>query len=242
MNGGQPWGNGVPGFGGLIIGNNGIETRNTQLLLSADRPYTKESGWSATFAYTYTHATQNRDINEHYSFDEETIGQYPFITSNAAPKHRFVATGSIDGPGGFTYSTKLTLATPTPHNDIACYLAGGQYFPTGSSCTPIAGTVSGAFDPTAPNGTGAQRFLLGGKIFGYRQVDFAINKNFDLTHGLSAYIRADLLNFFNFKNYSDYLVNYGGNGTLNPYPIAYSRTGNIFLPPRELKVTLGFRF
>ncbi|MDE3072375.1 MAG: TonB-dependent receptor, partial [Pseudomonadota bacterium] len=32
-NGSQPWGNGIPGFGSLIIGNNGLETRTTQVLL-----------------------------------------------------------------------------------------------------------------------------------------------------------------------------------------------------------------
>ena len=35
QNGGQPWGNGVPGFGALIIGSNGIATKTTQVLLSA---------------------------------------------------------------------------------------------------------------------------------------------------------------------------------------------------------------
>ncbi|MEP6484401.1 MAG: TonB-dependent receptor [Rudaea sp.] len=244
MNGGQPWGNGVPGFGSLIIGNNGIETRNTQLLLSADKPYTKESGWSATMAYTYTHATQNRDINEHYSFDEESIQQYPFITSNAVPKHRFVATGSYDGPAGFTISSKLTLATPTPHNDIACgLLPAGQFYPSGSTCTPIAGTVSATVDPSFPNAAGAQRFLIGGKVFGYRSVDFALNKNFDLTAGLSAYLRADFLNVFNFHNYSDYLTNYGGDGVVRPNPVAYVSNGNVLQPfGREIKVSIGFRF
>jgi len=49
QSGGQPWGNGVPGFGGnLILGGNGIENRTTQLLLSADKPYTRESHWGAT--------------------------------------------------------------------------------------------------------------------------------------------------------------------------------------------------
>jgi outer membrane receptor protein involved in Fe transport len=245
MNGGQPWGNGVPNFGNLIIGNNGIETRNTQLLLSADKPYTKDSGWSATFAYTYTHATQNRDINEHYSFDEETINQYPFITSNAAPKHRFVATGSVDGPAGFTFSSKLTLATPTPRNDLACgILPANTYYPTGSTCTPIAGTVGGTYSGTDSNAATASHFLLGGKIFGYRQIDLAINKNFDLTAGMSAYIRADFLNVFNYHNYSDYYTFYGagGSGVYAPSPAAYQKYGNISGPPRELKVSVGFRF
>ncbi len=65
--------NAVPGFGNLIIGNNGIETRDTELLLEADKPFTRESHWGATIAYTYSNATQNRDITQHYSFDEPTI-------------------------------------------------------------------------------------------------------------------------------------------------------------------------
>ena len=226
-NGSQPWGNGVPGFGALIIGNNGIETRTTQLLLSADKPYTKESGWGTTFAYTFTRATQNRDINEHYSFDEATIGQYPFIDSNAASRHRFVATGVIDIPWGITLSAKLTLATPIPVNDIACY---GATFPNGSGCTPIAAT---------PGGNG--KFLVGGKVFGYRDVDFQATKDFDFG-GIRLYGRFDLLNAFNFRNYKDTLVNWGSNGVRNNNPAIYNPTGNIAFVPRTIKFTVGMKF
>lgn len=227
-NGSQPWGNGVPGFGGLIIGNNGIATRTTQLLLSADKPYTKETGWGATFAYTYTRAKQNRDINEHYSFDEATIQQYPFVVSNAAAKHRFVATGVIDIPWGITLSAKLTLATPTPYNGIACY---GVTYPNGSGCTPMA---------AIPGGNG--KFLIGGKAFGYRDIDFQATKDFDLGHGLKLYGRFDVLNVFNFRNYSDVLVNWGSNGVANPNPAMYNPTGNITFVPRTLKLTVGMKF
>ncbi len=239
MNGGQPWGNGVPGFGSLIIGNNGIETKTNQVLLSADKPYTHDSGWSATLAYTYTDAKQNRDINEHYSFDEETIHQYPFILSNAASKHRFVATGSIDGPWGLLFGGKLTLATPIPKNDIACY---GVTFPTGSNCTPIAGTPSGGGNVNDPNAIGPQGIGIGGKIFGYRAFDMQITKDFDMTAGISMYVRFDALNIFNYHNYSDYIVNWGGNGVLNQYPVSYNSIGNITGVPRTFKLTAGFRF
>jgi hypothetical protein len=83
----------------LLVGNSGIEANNTQLLLSADKPFTADSKWGATFSYTYTDADQNRDINEHYSFDGVSIKEYPFILSNAASKHRVVATGTFAGPG-----------------------------------------------------------------------------------------------------------------------------------------------
>ena len=182
----QPWGNGVPGFGSFIIGNNGLETKTTQVLLSAEKPYTKESGWAATFAYTYTNTKQNNDNNDltdQYAFDEATIGDYPFMPSKVA-KHRFVATGSVDGPWDMLYSMKLTLATPLPDDNLACSGGDGAPnvpFPTGSLCTPVSAYPVG------------QSFITGGKIFGYRSIDLQATKNFDLTAGLSAYIRVDCL-------------------------------------------------
>lgn len=228
VNGGQPWGNGVPGFGALIIGSNGIQTRNNELLLSADKPYTKDSHWGATFAYTYSNATQNRDINEHYAFDEATIRDYPFIRSNQVPRHRFVATGSVDGPWGLILSGKLTLATPIPHDDFTCHKDDAVLFPTGSHCNPVALTPSGG------------RFLFGGDVFGQRQLDLQITKNFDLTRGISMYLRADFLNVTNYKNYSDYVLS--GNGAFSNASAAYYTAGNITGVPREFKVTAGFRF
>jgi outer membrane receptor protein involved in Fe transport len=219
MNGGQPWGDGVPGFGAFIIGNAGIETRNTELLLSAEKPYTEESGWGATFAYTYTSADQNRDINEHYSFDEATIHQYPFITSNAAAKHRLVATGSIRGPWNTIVAAKLTLATPIPVNDLACY---GPGFPTGSGCTPIAGTPNVAL--------------------GYKDIDVQVTKNFDLPKDQTIYLRLDMLNILNYANYSNTLNNWATNGVLNSDPVTYNKTGNISGVPREIKLTAGYKF
>jgi outer membrane receptor protein involved in Fe transport len=227
VNGGQPWGQGVPGFGSLILGSNGIETRSTQVLLSAEKPYTRESHWGVTIAYTYTDAKQNRDITQHYAFDEATIQDYPFILSNAAPKHRLVATGVVDGPWGITFSTKLTLATPTPWNDIACY---GATFPTGSNCTPIAAVPSGG------------KSFLSGPIFGYRDIDFAAIKDWQIAGSTHLYVRLDVLNAFNYKNYVDVLTNWGSNGVLNPDPVQYNTTGNITGVPRTFKFTAGVRW
>jgi outer membrane receptor protein involved in Fe transport len=227
LNGGQPWGNGVPGFGALIVGNNGIENRSTQLALSAEKPYTKESGWGVTIAYTYTNAEQNRDINEHYSFDRATIHDYPFITSNAAAKHRLVATGTIDGPWDVTYSGKLTLATPIPYNGFI--FPPGPFAPGVPSNIPVAATPSG------------ESFLFGGPIFGYRQIDLSANKHFDITHGMDLYLRLDVINAFNYKNYDP-----GGGATSipNSLPVeaVIDRHGNIVGVPRTFKFTMGLKF
>jgi len=222
VNGGQPWGHPVPGFGSYIIGSNGIQTKTTQVLLSADKPFTAESHWGATFAYTYTSASQNRDITQHYSFDEETIAQYPFINSNAAPRHRIVSTGTYGLPWDFIVSAKLTLATPTPVNDIAGPGYPPFLYPTGSPNTPIAAT---------PNNT-----------FGFRSLDLQVTKNFQISHFGSAYIRLDGLNVLNFRNYSDTTNNWFTNGVANSPQVTYNRNGNVFGVPRTLKLMVGAKF
>jgi outer membrane receptor protein involved in Fe transport len=226
----QPWGCPVPGFGSLILGNNGISVRTTQFLLSAKKPFTEQSGWGATFAYTFTHAKQNRDITQHYSFDYATVQNYPFITSNAAAKHRVVATGSLDGPWGLIFGAKLTLATPIPWNGIACY--PDHLFPNGSHCRAAAGTPS-----VRPDGG---RFIVGGKIWGYRDVDFQVTKNFHLWAGTTLYARFDLLNAFNFRNYAQYMVNFPNSP--GQAMVSYNPTGNITYVPRTIKFAMGLKF
>jgi outer membrane receptor protein involved in Fe transport len=223
----QPWGNGVPNMGGLIIGNNGISTRTTQVLLSANKPYTVESGWSTSLAYTFSHAKQNRDINEHYSFDEASINDYPFITSNAVAKHRFVGTGAVDLPWGINASIKLTLATPLPKNDIACY---GATLPTGSGCNPVSGTPSGS------------KFLVGGDIWGYRDIDIQFTKDFIITGDTKIYARFDILNLFNWQNFADYTTAWGSGGVFNPNGVTYNKQGNITYLPRTARFTIGMKF
>jgi outer membrane receptor protein involved in Fe transport len=221
-NGSTPFGFPIPGFGALILGVNGIETRATQVLLSAEKPFTEESHWGTTLAYTFTSAKNNRDIDEHYSLDEPTIGDYPFITSSAAPRHRLVATGIFSGPWGTTVSTKLSIATPIPANDLACFQGPGQFLPNGAKCTPAAGT---------PPDT-----------IGYKSVDLQLTKNFAFGGNTSMYVRFDALNLFNWNNYFDYLFDWGQNGSANPDPVRYNRIGNITGVPRTFKATMGVKF
>ena len=236
-NGSQPWNNGIPGFGSLIIGNNGLETRTTQILLEADKPYTKESGWGATIAYTYTHATQNndnQDPTDQYAFDYESIGNYPY-TGAAVAKNRLVATGSLNGPWGFVLGAKLTLATPIPDLNLACIGAPA----TNQDSNGIAGSGCRSVS-IAPPGNG--HFLIGGKIYGDRDIDFQATKNFKIYGGLNAYVRFDLLNVFNWNNYVNYLESFGANGQFSRTPVIYNPTGDITGYPRTLKLSMGINF
>lgn len=225
--GSQPWGNGIPGFGSMIIANNGLTTKTTQVLVSAEKPYTPESHWGVTIAYTYSHALQNndsQDVTDQYAFDEETIHDYPFIGS-AVSKHRLVSTASLDGPWGLLFGAKLTLATPIPGLNLGCFGAA-----TPSGCVPYSATPPGS------------HFLIGGPIFGYRSIDFQVTKNFKIYSGFNGYIRFDLLNAFNWNNFSDYNYNAGSNGVMNRIPVTYNPTGNILGVMRTVKLTLGIKF
>ncbi len=55
------------------------------------------------------------------------------------------------------------------------------------------------------------------------------------------YIRLDLFNAFNFKNYSDFNVNWGSNGVFNPVVTA-NTIGNMYTVPRTLKLSMGVRW
>ena len=237
QNGSQPWGNGIPGFGSLIIGNNGLRTDTTQLLLYAEKPYTKESHWGTTIAYTYSQSRQNNDNSDptdQYAFDYEKIGNYPYTGSGVA-KHRLVVTGTLDGPWGFVMGAKLTLATPIPDLNLACYGAPA----TNKDSNGVAG--SGCYSASVvPPGEG--RFLFGPKIFGFRDLDFQATKNFRIYGGLNAYVRIDLINAFNWNNYVDYLETWGANGVLNKTQVVFNPTGDISGYPRTLKVSMGINF
>jgi hypothetical protein len=182
-----------------------------------------------TIAYTFNHAKQNRDINETFAFDGATIFDYPFIDSNAVAKHRLVVAGSIDGPLGFTYGGKIVLETPKPQNGVACY---GQVNPDGSGCTIVAASTPGSGG-----------FLWSGDdVFGYRTVDLQATKDIDFGSGLKGSLRINVLNVFDFKNYSNVITDWGSGGVPNPRPVRLNTSGDILYVPRTVSIEVGMKF
>ena len=206
-----PWDCNAPGFRGLILGNNGIETKTAQLLLSADKPYTKASGWGASVAYTYSHATGNRGGDEHYAFDRGTIEEFPFIDLKAVPKHRLVATGIYDLPWNITASAKLTLATPPPLNEAV------GWWEYGDTSMPPPRIVS----VKAPG------------TFGTKQLDLSLSKDMLVTENVTVQVRGDLINALDNDNLSGYQTKWGSGGAFDPQ-VRFNRYGSQFTPPRTL--------
>ena len=115
---------------------------------------------------------------------------------------------------------KLTIASPIPDNEIACY-TNGATTPSGAPCTAVAFTAPG---------------------LGYRSFDFQVTKNFNVRDISTMYVRLDVLNAFNVKNLVEYVPVGAPGAALSLTSAAYKPTGNISGSPRELRMSIGAKF
>lgn len=222
---GTQWGaQGVPGLGSLILWDNAGRDRATELLLSAAKPYTKESHWGLAFAYTYTNATQNNpysyESNNAYAFDLPFPWQYPMVESSAVSRHRLVITGSTDGPWGLMFGAKMTLATPMPDGTVEGCPNPAQCY--GYNAYPVVGSFRDLFDE--------------------RELDVQVTKNFKLYSDLSGYVRMDVLNVFNTPYYDPAAANFSPVAGSQYPPPQFNQTGPILGVPFTVKLTIGVKW
>jgi hypothetical protein len=215
---GSPFGQGFAPFGNLILGTNGLETKTNSLYLKAEKPYTNESGWGVTFAYTYLDAQEQRESPEVFALDYPDIASYGWHDAEV-PKHRLVATGIYDGPWEMTLSAKLTVTSQPP-----------RYF---VNCRDVNQVDNCFIDQYKPDGD-----------YGYRSFDIAAMKDFDTGSGFRMWVRGDVLNVFNWDNYNGYEDFPGGfNAVTGPTPNPnFGNPISQALPTRTFKLSLGFNF
>ncbi|ALN62087.1 tonB dependent receptor family protein [Lysobacter antibioticus] len=211
--GSPPFGQNLPGFGNFFIGNNAVETRLNSLLLSLDKPFTEESGWGVSLAYTYSDAKENRNNSDIFAFDYPNLDDVGFTRALGISKHRLVATGIMDFYG-MTLSGKLTLASPEAEESLNCITNGPNH------CY---------FQPYTP-----------GDTIGFKQFDLALQKEWDTGTDFKFWVRGDVLNVFNWRNYIDFDTFRGVVG--NPNERLGERRDNIALPTRSFKLSMGFNW
>ena len=230
---GQTWGGSpfiaVPGYGNLILGDNGFAFNQNSLLLSIDKPYTDSSPWGVGIAYTYTDGEENRpnaSEGETYLFDYASVRDQ-FYTSTGVPKHRLVLTGIYSPGWDLTFSSKLVLQAPTPISAVNNTLS-----PANGTCTPITGAANcGAlnsfYDPVMPV-----------YDIGYKQFDLAAEKRFQLPGDFAFKLRADVLNVFNWRNWNQFDTGWGpAGGPVNPN-VGVVNGNNIDGPTRTFKLSV----
>lgn len=214
----SPFGSAPPGFGSIIIGDNGAETDTKSVYVKLGKVYSSASPWSFDATYTYTDATENGNTSDSGSFrlDFPFAEDYPTVQAFGVPRHRFIAAGSVDLPLDFTFSAKFLYQSPIQVRALV------------SSAVPFERTV-----------VVADSFGNGDR-WGKRQMDVALTKYipFDFINDEARLrFRVDVLNLFNDRNF----VNFQGNPSAADYR---QRTGNSVggNVPRTIKLTAGFSF
>ncbi len=215
------WG-GPVGFGTLILGDFVGQTRTSSLFASLVKPYTRSSGWSAHFAYTYSDAqtTSKEWNNDIFDWTYGRPGARGWNPSTLVDKHRLVAAGVADNllPLGLQLSYKATWASGQPRRITSCAAGWGD-------CISVEGD--------APS---------------FRQVDLGVARDFNVFGNVIA-LRADVLNVFNTTNYGGF-DDWGG-GPVAPGAPANAVGGdnlNLGKPnsirgdTRTLRLALSYKF
>ena len=144
-------------------------------------------------------AEENRKFGEHYEHStSSTSTDYPFLHVVGVSKHRLVATGIVDGPWG------IDVVDEADAGDVRCRIGRRE--------------LPGADHGSARDQCARQRQVhVGGKIFGTRQVDFAVQQGFrHCTDRRRVYIRADMLNVIQLEELLGLQHELGRNGVYDP--------------------------
>ncbi len=224
------WG-GPAGYGSLVLGDFIGETRTRQLLFQAVKPYTRESGWTVTIAYTLSDAkTKHREWNDDI-FDwtyGRVAGDRPWNPSRLVDKHRLVVAGMVDKlPWSMMVSAKFTYGSGLPRRVAGCPYVGN--------------------DPCNIANGGAVAFE--GDTTPFRQLDLGVQKRFRTGPGGGGFvIRADVINLFNWTNELRDGNPWGGVGVAtggNPYGLDNLGVDNVIAvrgPMRTLKLSGSYTF
>jgi len=216
----SPFGFPPPGFGSVLIGTNGLETKANSAYLKVTKSYRPSSPWSLDATYTYTDAKENRAFGEVFSLDYPSLDDYPWAASSGVRRHRLVAAGSVDLPWDFTVSGKLTLASPV-------YVKGF----VNQQVAPFERLVL-AKEAESP----------------LSQLDLAATKYFGLpmiSEDARLRLRVDVLNVFNQKNWVDFNTNASDNLRTVASPTVFGGRTGLGIggnPTRTFKFSAGFSF
>jgi len=223
------WG-GPDKFGSLILGDFVGETRTRSLLLKAEKPYTKASGWTVTVAYTLTDAkTKHNDWNDDI-FDwtyGKVASDRPWHPSRLVEKHRLVVAALIDNlPWDVVASGKFTWGSGLPQRVVGCPYVGN--------------------DPCNISNGGAMALRADTPAF--KQFDLSLSKRIGTGPG-SFTLRADVLNVFGWTNYAFEPSPWGGVGATAGKPAnavgldqEFNKPIGIRGPTRTVKLAANYSF
>ncbi len=171
----------APGYGAVILSDPvGKSFWYSGESFTLDRPYAH--GWGAHFVYTHSKAEQNG--NDLFSLDLPSAADYARHPIPGSEPNHINATGIVGLPWDVRFSTNITLGTG-PAVDVFDLSQGFDL--AGHLKT---GVINGAVYPR------------GGKnSWGYRDVDFRLEKDFRLAGKTSVGVIGEVFNAFNYAVY-----------------------------------------
>jgi hypothetical protein len=211
----------VPGFNTIVAAENNRETRFTGIYVTADKPYTSDSGWGVTFAYTGADSESNR--NE-FNFDFPRTGDGRFVPNGGDIEHQIVATGILDLPMKFQLSGLLTLTSGNCFNvdDFSRIDEGPEFFQN---------FRQGCY------GQPERSSFIVPNAFAYRSLDLRLTKTIDVGVGELQLI-GEVFNVFNFDNFGGFDGFVPETGT----NANFGNPGGIVGNPRTFQIGARYRF
>ena len=170
--------------------------------LTLDKPYTADSKWGFNFAYTYAKAYQNGSLDEGtaFAFDYVSRPTGRCSPANGDERHRFIVSGTVGLPFGFSVSSIITLGS-----GHAVHL---HRLPRRLGQVRLA--------PSTTAGPTKQSFL-GIKEFAYRSVDLRLEWEARRSaSGMQLGLIGEGFNVLNYANYSGFDGWAGAPGEPNP--------------------------
>ncbi len=216
------------GYGNVLIGFDGLDTRYKAIYFTLDKIYSRTAGWGFNLAYTLSKAEQNG--NDLFSLDGLVPDQYGWRPRGGDERHRLVLSGLVDLPFGFQLSTLTTLGSGQAYQ----VTDATQGFDTGklrfTAAYPEKNCIKSIFAYCEVNLTLANHF----SVFGQKdRVEVAV----------------DLLNAFNNKNFSGFdgffnsAINPQTGEVSDPLNPGNAQNANSTLTlPRRIQFRLGYQF
>jgi outer membrane receptor protein involved in Fe transport len=208
------------GGGGLFLFDNAKATRTKQVLLSADKPYSAESGWSASIAYTYSDAKDRLEFNGDYQFDYFSNYDAPYVLSPEVAKHRLVAVGNVDVPWGITLGAKMVVETPKPLQCVCTF------------DTEVA-------PPDGYNYNYKKTAKFVEDTIGFFTLDLQATKTFQFGEAAALQLRVDVLNVTDRENYAQIFQTDFSEDPALPF---YFKDGDLAGVPRTIKFSVNLQF
>jgi hypothetical protein len=172
------------GFGTILYSTSSRRTWYDAVFFTAERPFTAESNWGFTFAYTYANARQlgneNKIEGTAFGFDFFHPANLRKVRGDNDERHHVTASAIYGLPWDVRFSTLLTLGSGVPYTifDFSHEAASIKW--NGGS---------------APR----KRNIFG--LWAYESLDLRLAKEFAITGGVRAGVQAEVFNVTNFKNY-----------------------------------------